>query len=194
MASMKDRIFDYIFEPDEDIKENSTHKTKEIEIEKERNMTPNIEVEPVIVENPISGVLKPNIICLGTEIQGHFMAENDLELRGKIIGDVDIEGNLLVEGGSIVGDIRAKSISLKDAQIIGNMISQSFIEIFSHSVVEGDIQGENISLDGVCKGNIKTTDALYLMPNAYSKGNIVTARLKVDDGAFIDGQIKMKKQ
>lgn len=193
MASIKNRILDRYFEPVEENEENNNSKIEEVEMEEEIKVTPTIEVESTVVENPISVVLKPTIISQGTEIQGHFMAENDLELRGRIVGDVDIEGNLIVEGGSIIGDVRAKSISLKEAQITGNMVSQGFIEIYSHSVVEGDIQGQNVSLDGECKGNIKTTDSLYLMSNACSKGNIVATRLKVDDGAFIDGQIKMKR-
>lgn len=197
MNLIKDKVLERYFEPveDEEVIVETAHMIEDKREVKQNKNNASKEVykQPVEVENVVAVVLKPTIISKGTEIHGRFVAENDLEIRGNIIGDVKTTGNLIVDGGSVTGNIHAKSIVLKEAQVNGHLISEEFISVHLNSYVEGDIHGKEVSIDGECKGNIIAEESLYLMTHAKSKGNITTFRFKVDENALLDGEVKIKK-
>mgnify|MGYP006157294459 FL=1 len=100
-----------------------------------------------------------------------FLSET-CHLEGNITGTSNID-----IAGIIDGDIYSKKISILDTGIIN-----------------GNIQGVSIEVDGKVEGNIEAT-SVYLGKNAIIRGDIVFFEtLKTEEGADVDGYIKKNKK
>lgn len=137
---------------------------------------------------------EPTIISKGTEIQGHINAENDLQIKGKVVGNIHINGHLIIDNAIIVGDIIAQKITIISSNIKGHIESYSQLEIQQDSIIEGDMKGQNIFIACQCNGNIDCGELLHLSSTAHTTGDILTKHLKIDENAILNGQIKMAKK
>ena len=127
----------------------------------------------------------------GTTIFGNVCSKSDMLLSGKVIGDIDIEGHLVIELGEVIGNIKARSIVLKGAHIEGNIICQTSLDILFQSSVIGVLKAENMVINSLCNGDIYVSKSLHILNNAQIQGDIHTEKLAIDEGAKINGQIKM---
>ncbi len=98
-----------------------------------------------------------------TLIGEHTILQGDLQTKGSIKVDGEIHGNLVVEGGVIVGD---------------------------KGVIKGDVHSTHLVVFGRLEGNIKTQN-LQLKQTAHIEGNIEAEVLQVDPGAVYHGGVSM---
>lgn len=94
-------------------------------------------------------------------------------------GDV-LEGKLIYDGsihadGKVEGEIR----------VTGN------IDVASGATVKALLEGSAVSLKGVVEGAVTARDKLTLGRNAKLNGDIVVKRLQIDDGATLNGHVRM---
>lgn len=127
----------------------------------------------------------------GTTIFGNVCSKSDMLLSGKVIGDIDIEGHLVIELGEVIGNIKARSIVLKGAHIEGNIVCQTSLDILFQSSVIGVLKAENMVINSLCNGDIYVSKTLHILNNAQIQGDTHTEKLAIDEGAKINGQIKM---
>jgi cytoskeletal protein CcmA (bactofilin family) len=92
-------------------------------------------------------------------------------------GQIDGEEDLVIRG-AFKGIIRLKNGSL-------------YIE--RSAKVEGDIAAVNVELTGSLSGNIRASGRVSLSAEARMKGDIVAARVSIQDGAQFRGAIKIEK-
>lgn len=117
--------------------------------------------------------------------EGSASAENgEVKKDGRkqfVMGPGDsLEGKLIYDGsihadGKIEGEIR----------VTGN------IDVASGSTVKAQLEGSNVSLKGVVEGAVTARDKLTLGRNAKLSGDIVVRRLQIDDGATLNGHVRM---
>lgn len=96
------------------------------------------------------------------------------------------------------------SVISDDMNILGNLISDGYIDINGHvegnvkchtltirdsGMIKGDILADHLQVYGQVSGVIKASH-VYLAPTARVRGVIMHESLSVEDGAFIDGQCK----
>ena len=180
--SFKNRILDHFFEPimeEEDTEVSSENHTVEY-----NNDDTELRVEPVTVK-------EPTIISAQTVIRGNIMADNDVEISGEVIGDVSADGLVKVLGGKITGNIKALKILIKNSRIQGYLDSEGFIDIIDDSEIIGDITGGDIVVDSKCEGNIVARERLKLLQNANIHGDLQTKIIKIDEGAIVEGRLRM---
>ncbi len=94
-------------------------------------------------------------------------------------GDV-LEGKLIYDGsvhadGKVEGEIR----------VTGN------IEVAGGATVKAQLEGSSVSLKGSVEGAVTARDKLTLGRNAKLSGDIVVRRLQIDDGATLNGHVRM---
>ena len=94
-------------------------------------------------------------------------------------GDI-LEGKLIYDGsihadGKVEGEIR----------VTGN------IEVANGATVKALLEGSNVSLKGAVEGAVTARDKLTLGKNARLSGDIVVRRLQIDDGATLNGHVRM---
>ena len=94
-------------------------------------------------------------------------------------GDV-LEGKLIYDG-SMRADGRVEG----EVRVTGN------IDVASGATVRALLEGSNVSLKGNVEGAVTARDKLTLGKNARLQGDIQVKRLQIDDGATLNGHVRM---
>jgi cytoskeletal protein CcmA (bactofilin family) len=84
-----------------------------------------------------------SLIAAGLTIEGKISGEGHVRLAGRFKGEVDIKGDLAVEGGaSLGGNVRAKRVQV-GGEIQGN-VQASSVELNRSACVIGDIKATTL--------------------------------------------------
>jgi cytoskeletal protein CcmA (bactofilin family) len=94
-------------------------------------------------------------------------------------GDV-LEGKLIYDG-SIHADGRVEG----EVRVTGN------IDVANGATIKALLEGNNVTLKGSIEGAVTARDKLTLGRNARLSGDIVVKRLQIDDGATLNGHVRM---
>jgi cytoskeletal protein CcmA (bactofilin family) len=80
------------------------------------------------------------VIGSKVEIHGKIFSETSLRVEGKVIGDIEAKGRVIVGNtGYIEGNVICKKLTLI-GKIYGNVISYENVEIMSTGRLEGDLK------------------------------------------------------
>src|SRR5438034_4152927 len=94
-------------------------------------------------------------------------------------GDI-LEGRLIYDG-SVHADGRLEG----EVRVTGN------IDVASGATVKALLEGANVTLKGAVEGAVTARDKLTLGRNARVSGDIQVRRLQIDDGATLNGNVRM---
>jgi cytoskeletal protein CcmA (bactofilin family) len=94
-------------------------------------------------------------------------------------GDI-LEGKLIYDG-SIHADGRVEG----EVRVTGN------IDVANGATVRALLEGANVTLKGNVEGQVTARDKLTLGRNARVSGDIQVRRLQIDDGATLNGNVRM---
>jgi cytoskeletal protein CcmA (bactofilin family) len=102
----------------------------------ETQESPKLEVDPMA------------LIGQATTISGNIVAEEDLEIQGKIDGSVRLAKHRVVVGsdGIVNAIVEAHSVHVI-GKITGNVIATELVEVNSGGVIEGDVQAPRIIMN-----------------------------------------------
>lgn len=100
-------------------------------------------------------------------------------LINSIVGPgTEVRGELSVNGSARVDGIMHGSLKAKGRVVIG-----------SDARLHCDIQGSSVVVGGVVKGNIVASEEVTLLSSALVLGDIVTTRIRVEEGSFVQGLV-----
>ena len=94
-------------------------------------------------------------------------------------GDI-LEGKLIYDG-SIHADGRVEG----EVRVTGN------IDVASGGNVRALLEGSNVTVKGQVEGAVTARDKLTLGRNARLQGDVQVKRLQIDDGATLNGHVRM---
>jgi cytoskeletal protein CcmA (bactofilin family) len=106
-----------------------------------------------IEETPISGNV--NRICEGTEIKGSVKSSTDFRIDGKIEGNIQCEGKIIIgERGYVKGEIVSKNMEIS-GQVDGTISVEGLLSLKSNAAVEGEITTSKLVIEvgAVFNGN-----------------------------------------
>ncbi len=126
------------------------------------------------------------VITDSMTIRGDVICDGNIEMRGKIMGNMVIHGKISV-GGCIDGDLSAREIYMESAQINGEVKSEGNIKIEANSVIIGNVHAENIVNAGAVKGDLTVNGAVVLDTSAIVMGDIHSESLQINSGAVMEG-------
>jgi len=95
--------------------------------------------------------------------------------RDSLTGTLSVDGDVRVEG-AVEGEIRASGD----------------IDVESTSTTRARLEGRNVSVRGSVAGDIVASARLSVAGSGSVKGDVQAARLRVDDGASVNGRITMQ--
>jgi cytoskeletal protein CcmA (bactofilin family) len=101
-----------------------------------------------------------------------------------------IIGKLLVVRGELSGN---------EAMVVDGEVEASItlpgqrLTVRPNGHIRGNIQAREVILHGLVEGDIQASDRVELFRSASLTGCILTARISIEDGAFIKGKIDIKK-
>lgn len=91
-----------------------------------------------------------------------------------------IKGELHLDGPTVIG-----------GRIEGSISAQDRLEIAADGIVEGDIHGTLIDIQGTVKGNVTADRACRLGATARVAGELCSANLAIEEGASFVGQVSV---
>ncbi len=99
----------------------------------------------------------------------------------------DYLNTLIGEGTTVKGDLETQGQVRIDGDLIGSLKTNTQVIVSGSGRVKGNIQGRDIVIGGVIKGDIVATGRVELLSSGMLLGRIVAPSLTVEFGAVIDG-------
>ena len=90
---------------------------------------------------------------------------------------------------SLKGDIDTGGFTRIDGSIMGNVNAAGRIIIGERARLKSDINGTSITIGGVVIGNVIASESLTILSTALVMGDIITRRIKAEDGCLIHGKV-----
>jgi cytoskeletal protein CcmA (bactofilin family) len=100
-------------------------------------------------------------------------------------------------GKSVVvkGELSGSEDLYVDGHVEGSItLRGQSLTIGPNGRVRANVEARNVILHGQVDGNITASDRVELRKSASLKGDIATARIAIDDGAYFKGTIDIQKQ
>jgi cytoskeletal protein CcmA (bactofilin family) len=110
-----------------------------------------------------TGTIARNLACLGPSIvvKGEISSEEDLQIDGKVIGNVSLGGHRLTVGRT--------------------------------AELNSEINAREIIVYGSASGNLRARDRVEIKKDGQVIGDITTARISVEEGAYFKGHIEIER-
>lgn len=109
----------------------------------------------------MSAAAQPGVLVLGSSVT----------IRGKIISREDLSIN-----GDVEGTIEAK---------------ENRVTLGPNANVKADIQSREVIVLGSVHGNVNAAEKIEIRKNAQLVGDIKTARIGIEDGAYFKGAVDL---
>lgn len=155
----------------------------EVDNKTESNLTPlNKETKPVLL----------TIIQKGTVIEGNLVVEGNAELYGEVHGNIKCSHHINIFG-SVKGNVVAESGEINEGFVSGDVSTKLHLVIGNKTEVLGNIDSKSAIINGKVKGDCTLTDVVSITGTGVVLGNISTKDLSVDQGAIIQGNIKINR-
>lgn len=167
-------------EPEEMLEETKTDVNEMVTAMKDV-YTDHEEYDSLANENVETG-----IIPAGMMITGDITTPGAMDLRGTILGNLEIGGKLNVSG-SIQGNTKAVEIYAQAAKITGDISCDNSVKVGSNTVVIGNISARSAVVAGAIKGDLDIRGPVILDSSAIVKGNIKSKSVQINNGAVIEG-------
>jgi len=113
-------------------------------------------------------------------------------MRSEPVRNVDVA----TIGKSVVvkGELSGSEDLYVDGQVEGSIaLRGQSLTIGPNGRVRANIEARNVILHGQVDGNVSASDRVELRKSASLKGDITTARIAIDDGAYFKGTIDIQK-
>jgi cytoskeletal protein CcmA (bactofilin family) len=98
------------------------------------------------------------VIGQGIFLRGSIKGDGDVEIRGRIEGDVEVAGEVTIgEGALVKADVTARRITVRGA-VAGNLTGEDGVRLEEGARVVGDLRGAGIGIaeGALLKGNVQT--------------------------------------
>jgi cytoskeletal protein CcmA (bactofilin family) len=116
------------------------------------------------------------LIGAGTFVRGRVNGTGDLDIAGRVEGDVTVSGEVVVESTGLVGaGITARRIVVRGA-VKGDLVAEEAVLLESGARVVGDLRAPRIAIapGGLVRGHVQTGAAGAARPRAASADSRVS--------------------
>ena len=120
-----------------------------------------------------------------------FGSEKNQKHMAQQKGSIPQQINLVGEGTTFEGTLRADSDVRASGRLIGRLEVNGKAIVAEAGTIEGEIVATNADIAGNVQGEIHVEDQLVLKRTARVDGTIETDRLVVEEGAIFTGECRM---
>src|ERR1700761_3382213 len=104
-------------------------------------------------------------------------------------------GNSIGKSVKVVGQIYSKEDLFVDGNVEGTLeASENKLTIGPHATIQATIKAREVLVLGTIQGNVEALERLEIRKDAKLLGDIRTARIVIEDGAYFKGSIDIIKQ
>jgi len=127
-------------------------------------------------------------ISKGVHLEGNFRAEGSVNLLGSVVGDLECDGKLVING-IIKGNAKAAEVYANSARVEGDIVSGGSIKVGNGSVIIGNIVASSAVIGGAIKGDIDVKGPVIVDSTAVVYGNIKSRSVQLNNGAVLEGYV-----
>jgi cytoskeletal protein CcmA (bactofilin family) len=101
------------------------------------------------------------VVGQGMFLRGSIRGEGDLDIRGRIEGEVDVVGEVTIGDGALVkANVSGRRITVRGA-VAGNLTGEDAVRLEEGARVVGDLRGASIGIaeGALLRGNVQTGQA-----------------------------------
>lgn len=138
--------------------------------------------------NPAAKTRDPVAPSAAQHEESYSMATKSEEIPARPTGSSDL---LLGAGAEFEGKLTFKGTVRIDAKFKGSIVTNDVLVVGEHARIDAEITCGTVVVQGEVNGNIKAKSAVELHRSAKVRGNVETASLMVEKGAFLQGEMKM---
>ncbi|HEX3747867.1 MAG TPA: polymer-forming cytoskeletal protein [Bryobacteraceae bacterium] len=103
-------------------------------------------------------------------------------------------GNSIGKSVKVVGQIYSKEDLFVDGTVEGTLeASENKLTIGPHGTIQASIKAREVLVLGTIQGNVEALERLEIRKDAKLLGDIRTARIVIEDGAYFKGSIDIIK-
>lgn len=136
------------------------------------------------VEKPVyEAVITPDVV-----IKGDIIAGSNLKILGKVFGNVDCQGAVMLSG-SVEGDVSAEKLRFMAGGIQGNVSVRENIMTEKGTRIKGDVSAGSAVLSGNVQGELNVHENLELRETSSVIGNIKALGIAIFNGSRIKGMM-----
>jgi len=144
-------------------------------------VTPSVSPTPVSAPAPVthSVEVKKEIMPVSSPVSRFEPANN---------------GNSIGKSVKVVGQIYSKEDLFVDGTVEGTLeASENKLTIGPHGTIQASIKAREVLVLGTIQGNVEALERLEIRKDAKLLGDIRTARIVIEDGAYFKGSIDIIK-
>ncbi|MBE5947407.1 MAG: polymer-forming cytoskeletal protein [Lachnospiraceae bacterium] len=168
------------------IEEAVEEAVEEIIVKEEKKMEEKIEVNVETEENEVNAEV--TTISKGVHLEGNLRAEGSVNLLGSVVGDLECDGKLVIDG-TIKGNAKAAEIYANGARVEGDIMSEGSLKVGSGSVIIGNVVASSAVIGGAIKGDIDVKGPVIVDSTAVVYGNIKSRSVQLNNGAVLEGHV-----
>jgi len=133
------------------------------------------------------------IVPDGVVISGSVTGSSDMEINGKIEGDIAVQGRLLLGPTALVsGNVHAGFCQIQ-GRVEGRVECSDELDLGQSGRLNADVvAGKRINLAGAVYGDVTTHGVLRMMPTARVDGDVRARNILMEEGATLNGQCIMR--
>jgi len=90
---------------------------------------------------------------------------------------------------NVKGEIRAREELTVDGEVEGLLESQSLLTVGPNGKVRANIKAREVVIFGSVRGDVEVTEKIAIREQGSLIGNIKSAGISIDDGAYFKGSI-----
>lgn len=130
------------------------------------------------------------VIAAGTKIVGDIDTDGALCIEGSVKGNVRV-GTKLDLNGKVLGDIEAEDIEIISTAVKGNVVARNTVHMDKDTTIVGDVTAKNAEIDGKIKGNLTVSERAHIKVDSILMGNLVSGTVNIEEGAMLKGDISI---
>lgn len=129
------------------------------------------------------------VISADMRVEGDILTKGHLVIDGNVEGNVSAKGNIVVRG-NVRGKIICDNLILEQCSLVTEIEAMGQVSV-KEANVTGKISCRDLSVNGTVNGDITARDSLALSAIAVVNGDIKAARMGMEFGAVVNGNISM---
>ena len=112
-------------------------------------------------------------------------------MKGFDNNKIDKIETLVGKGSIIEGNITGDNSILINGTVTGDVITEKTIRVGKSGIIKGNVKANSAILGGIIEGDLDVQESTVLGPYSRLKGDLKTARLKIEEGAVFEGRCVM---
>ena len=130
------------------------------------------------------------ILAEGSEFEGVLRAKGSVDLACKFKGDIFADGDVVMRT-SLEGNVEGNCVELISCRVQGDISAKAQVKVHKGSSIKGSIMTRDITCSGQVDGDIVAEGHVILEQSARLIGNLTAATLSIEEGAMIEGNLKV---